>query len=112
DLKKRKEEDPSTLILTDHNRKRTIYEGPIPAEAAWLKVRYDTAIFTRKEGAHFPGARNWIAMPLPVSPEDRFTRLGPAPDPCALRVIQITALVKGTFPDEKDFTTSVEASCE
>jgi hypothetical protein len=112
DLRKRKDEDPNTLILTDHNRKRTIYEGAIPAETAWVKVRYDTAIFTRKEGTHLPGARNWIAMPLPVSPEDRWTRLEPFPDPCAVRVIQITAMIKGTFPDERDFTTTVETRCE
>jgi len=108
----RKQDDPATLILTDRERKRTIYEGTIPAEAVWLKVRYDTAIFTRKEGSHFPGARNWIAIPLPIAPEDRWIRLDPVPASCPTRVLQIEALVKGTFPDERDFTVEVEARCE
>ncbi|MBI3449768.1 MAG: hypothetical protein HY049_12735 [Acidobacteria bacterium] len=108
----RKEDDPATLILTDKGRKRTIYEGTVPAGAAWLKVRYDTAIFTRKEGSHFPGARNWIAMPFPLAPEDRWIRLDAVPSPCATRILQIEALVKGTFPDERDFTVEVGARCE
>jgi hypothetical protein len=112
DLIARKEEDPNTLILLDKNRKRVIYEGPIPGEAVWMKIRYDTAIHTRTEGAHFPGARNWIALPLPELAEDRWVRLDPVPDPCPTRVIEVTAKVKGTFPDERDFTSGVVVGCE
>lgn len=112
DLDARKSKDPNTLILTDESRKRTIYEGPIPKEAAWVKLRYDTAIFTRKQGSHFPGARNWIAIRPPVLPEDRWTKLKSVPDACPTLVIEITALVKGIFPDERDFTTEVDSRCE
>jgi len=112
DLEERKEEDPNTLILTDAGRKRTIYEGPLPEGAAWIKIRYDTAIFTRSEGSHFPGARNWIELFLPILPEDRWLRLEPFPAPCALRVIQINAVTRGTFPDERDFSATIETRCE
>jgi len=112
DLIARKEEDPNTLILLDKNRRRVIYEGPLPGEAVWMKVRYDMAIHTRKEGSHFPGARNWIAIPLPDLLEDRWVKLEPAPTSCPTRVIEVTAMVKGTFPDERDFTAGVESRCE
>jgi len=105
DLEARKAQDPNTLIKND--RKKMIFEGGIPSGAAWVKIRYDTAIWVRKAGA-----RNWLSFALPVLPEDRWVRLPPPAEGCPMPVITITALVKGVHEDEKDFTLTLESGCE
>jgi hypothetical protein len=112
DLERRKKSDPESLIRAD--RRRKIYEGALPSGAAWIRVRYDTAIYTRslKEGPIVPGARNWLAFALPLAPRDQWARITRPAEPCPTLVVTITALVRGVHDDERDFTTSVEAACE
>ncbi len=112
DLEERKASDPDTLIR--ENTKKTLFEGALPAAPAWLRVRYDITIYTRKmkDTVQMPGARNWLAIALPVAPEDRSFKIDPAPDPCATLVLTLTALVKGVGDDENDFTAGVESRCE